>query len=334
VRTLQGSGIPIDLIILQETWEIRFPEKLSLQGFQSIVYRTREGVRGGGVGIYVRNGLNFKERKDLERYKLKTFENIVIEVQYPNRSIIISNLYRSPTPPPLTSVSEHIDNFLETLDVHLSSLTDYQSYIFSDTNINLLRHDNLCSDYLDTLITNGFIQIVSKATRIQNNKASLIDHIMTNTNLASYNNGVIIDDLSDHFMCFMQLSKIKNTKTRLKESTRRQINEMNINNLKIALRNTNWADIYNENDVNSSFNKFWSIFNNLYEVHFPVINVRFNRNKHKINGYMTDDLLTARNTKQELHKKALKNKTPEDTHNYITQRNLYNTMLRQHKQKY
>ena len=49
---------------------------------------------------------------------------------------------------------------------------------------------------------------------------------------------------------------------------------------------------------------------------------------------MTDDLLTARNTKQELHKKALKNKTPEDTHNYITQRNLYNTMLRQHKQKY
>jgi uncharacterized protein YqkB len=49
---------------------------------------------------------------------------------------------------------------------------------------------------------------------------------------------------------------------------------------------------------------------------------------------MTDELLQARNRKLELHKIALKNKTPEDTHNYIIQRNLYNTLLRKSKQKY
>jgi hypothetical protein len=62
--------------------------------------------------------------------------------------------------------------------------------------------------------------------------------------------------------------------------------------------------------------------------------MRFNRNKHKINGFMTDELLLARNRKIELHKISLKNKTLEDTQNYIAQRNHYNTLLRKSKQKY
>ena len=49
---------------------------------------------------------------------------------------------------------------------------------------------------------------------------------------------------------------------------------------------------------------------------------------------MNEELLQARNKKLELHKISLKNKTLEDKHNYITQRNLYNTLLRQSKQKY
>ena len=50
----------------------------------------------------------------------------------------------------------------------------------------------------------------SDAKTEQNNKASLIDHILANSNLQSYCAGTIIDDLSDHFMNFMQISNIKN----------------------------------------------------------------------------------------------------------------------------
>jgi len=49
---------------------------------------------------------------------------------------------------------------------------------------------------------------------------------------------------------------------------------------------------------------------------------------------MTEELLTARATKLELQKISIKNKTPEDTLKYIEHRNMYNTMLRQQKQKY
>ena len=66
VGNVLDSGTPIDLIILQETWELRFPSQLRIPGFQSLSFRTRDRGRGGGVGIYVREGLNFKERPDLE----------------------------------------------------------------------------------------------------------------------------------------------------------------------------------------------------------------------------------------------------------------------------
>jgi hypothetical protein len=89
VRTLLSSEIPLDIIVLQETWELRFANLLIIPGFQGIAYRTRDKGRGGGVGIFVRDGLNFKERPDLENYMLKTFENIVLEIQYPGKSCII-----------------------------------------------------------------------------------------------------------------------------------------------------------------------------------------------------------------------------------------------------
>jgi hypothetical protein len=71
VQTLLTSHVPIDAILLQETWDIKYPHLLNMPGFQNIVYKTRTGMRVGGVGIYIRNGLNFKERKDLENNKLK-----------------------------------------------------------------------------------------------------------------------------------------------------------------------------------------------------------------------------------------------------------------------
>jgi hypothetical protein len=107
VSRLQNSGIYPDTIILQETWDIKYPTQLMLPGYQNIIYRSRLDTRGGGVGIYIREGLNFKERQDLEDYKQKTFENIVLEILYPNKSIIISNIYRSPNPPPNSSMADN-----------------------------------------------------------------------------------------------------------------------------------------------------------------------------------------------------------------------------------
>jgi hypothetical protein len=277
-------------------------------------------------------------RGDLEDYKLNTFENIVLEILYPNKSMIVSNIYRSPTPPPNLTVSDHTELFLNTLDSHLARLSELNKnvYVFTDSNINLLRlHDNpLCSDYLDTLILNGFIQIIGKATRIQHSIPSLIDHIFTNTNLTKYNAGTILDDLSDHFINYKQISPDKTHKPKQNPNIKRQITEMNMRNLKNALGHTDWAPVLSETTVDASFDRFWDIFKSLYDEHFPEISVKFNKNKHKINGYMTPELLEMHNRKLYLHKKALKTKTAQDSDIYKIHRNNYNTALRLSKQKY
>ncbi len=131
VSDLLNALVPLDLIIIQETWEVKYPSLFTLPGFQQIITRTRDGKRGGGVGICIRNGLNFVVRGDLEDYKLNTFENIVLEILYPNKSMILSNIYRSPTPPPNLTVSDHTELFLNTLDSHLARLSNLtKTYMF------------------------------------------------------------------------------------------------------------------------------------------------------------------------------------------------------------
>jgi len=250
---------------------------------------------------------------------------VVLEVQYPSKSYIISNIHRSPNPPPNMSIPDHLENFLETLDSHLSKLTDLNcsSYVFLDANINLLKlnENSLSSDYMDTILTNGFIQLVSKATRIQNNKSSLIDHILSNSNLPTYNVGTIIDDLSDHFMNFIQINQCKIRKREEKGGLRCMINDFNINNFRDSLRLTDWTTVLSDNNVNSSFNNFWDIFKALYDTHLPIKRIKFNINKHKKDGYMTAELLHSRKTKFSLHKLALKSKTQDDWNRYTEYRN-------------
>jgi hypothetical protein len=45
-----GIGLNIEVIALQETWDIKYPDQLIIHGYQKIVFKNRLGMRGGGVG--------------------------------------------------------------------------------------------------------------------------------------------------------------------------------------------------------------------------------------------------------------------------------------------
>ena len=60
VCNVLDSGTPIDLIILQETWELKFPSQLRIPGFQSLSFRTRDKGRGGGCGDLCKGGTEFQ----------------------------------------------------------------------------------------------------------------------------------------------------------------------------------------------------------------------------------------------------------------------------------
>ena len=43
---------------------------VSIPGFVT-EFRNREGIRGGGVGVYVKENINYKRRSDIENRELK-----------------------------------------------------------------------------------------------------------------------------------------------------------------------------------------------------------------------------------------------------------------------
>jgi len=338
INDLNTKGIQIDLIIMQETWAICNPDLIQIDGYQNVIFKNRVNMRGGGVGIYIKKGLSFKIRNDLNLFRVKTFENISIELCYPNKNIVISNIYHSPNPPLNCSLPNHVSEFLEILDGHLNAISDSnkEAYIFLDANIDLLRLENCenAKNYLDTCISNGFLQLVTRATRIQGNHSSLIDHILTNASYSNNKVGTILSDLSDHFINFIQMPFTK-PKTKTKIVNKRCFSQQNVQNFKDSLSALNWMDkMIDKTEVDAAFDCFWKEYSDLFNLHFPVTKFKFNKNVHKVNSYMTSGLLISRKRKLELCKKASKNRTDESFQEYRTYRNIFNSLMRMSKKMY
>jgi hypothetical protein len=293
--------------------------------------------QGGGVGFYINSLLKFKRIVADPPSSPRTFENICLEIIY-NNPIIISNIYRSPNPNIGTSITEHLDQFLISLDTHLTFLnsTKKKSFVLTDANINLavLNQNQLSHNYFNTVLSNGFLPLNTKATRIQGNTHSLIDHILSNSDtLENINIGTIISDISDHFMNFFTIIP-PSANRHHKTNTFRDMNPTNIENFRSQLSNLSWHNVLNSTDVNTSLELFWNDFKTLFDLNFPTKTTRLNNNTHKINSFMTQRLLISRNNRIRLHKLSLVNPSEPNVSKYRTYRNMYNSVLRHSKKHY
>jgi hypothetical protein len=145
------------------------------------------------------------------------------------------------------------------------------------------------------IVNNGFTQCISKATRIVNKSYSLIDHILTNVQQENLTSGTIISDISDHFVTFLFLSSEIN-KPKNEKRVSRNFSPENLQNFKQNLQQLTWENVLQSNNVNDSYNKFWDDFKQIFDLCFPCVKTKFNKNLHKINNFMTRGLLISRMT--------------------------------------
>jgi hypothetical protein len=94
------------------------------------------------------------------------------------------------------------------------------------------------------------------------------------------------------------------------------------------LKNLTWADVKSCNDVNQCYDLFWDKFKTLYDLHLPVKVIKFNKNYHKISGFMTRGLLISRRKKDDLYKLSVTAPSQRNTEQYKMYRNLYNKLIR------
>lgn len=339
---LSENKCNFDIYALQEVYSIIDPDIFHLDNYHPIQFKTRTVNKGGGVAFFISKSLKFKVIDELSIFQEKMFESMFIKVSLnDNSNIIIGNIYRSPTNLNGITPSEQLDGFLEILSNILENLDELNCkvYLLGDFNIDLLKFNNhpKTSEFIDKFFSNGYLQLVNHPSRVSQHanqkSASLIDHIWTNNISQSLESGIITSYLSDHFPIYHILSaKKKNVAP--KKIKFRDFSETNIALFKHHLSHINFNDVMQENDAQVSYDIFHSKFFDLYNLVFVEKELRFNRNIHQIEPWMSRGLLTSRQNKNKLSKNYSKRPSFDNLDKFKTYKNVYNKLLKAMKKLY
>ena len=153
----------IDVVLLQECWQINECLKLRLNNYDGPFLKLRKNSKGGGVGIYTKNSLNAKILDTI--FVESEIETIGVEIKLENETKTIVNCYRPP---------KNNNRAIEILNELFNS---NKGCIFvGDININTLSDNNLSNDYKNLLKENGLHNKIDTPTRLASN--SCLDHVL------------------------------------------------------------------------------------------------------------------------------------------------------------
>ena len=196
---LTVSHYPFDVVTLSETWLKDNPyllEYVSIPGYIS-VFRNRDVIRGGGVGAYLRESINFKRREDIEKLQPE-FEHLWLEIPGRNKhsKVLVGVIYRSTR---ILSTQDWLER-LESLLGFINATWDGLLVLTGDINIDMLSQENhITKDYQSLLDMFDLKQMIDKPTRVTRTSRTLIDHIVTNCPSRVTTTGIVpCSIVSDH----------------------------------------------------------------------------------------------------------------------------------------
>ena len=137
----KGINNPFGILIFTETWlNNDKKDSCKFKGYSAIhLMRPHDQIfdfkeRGGGISIFVREGIDFTHRSDLDTV-LNYLECCFIETSFNNKKYLIAGMYRTPN----TNTKLFIEKFNEIIEPLKSS---HEIIILGDFNINLLNDDS------------------------------------------------------------------------------------------------------------------------------------------------------------------------------------------------
>ena len=149
----------LDIITVEETWLSEPLEPLvQMNGYSFVSKHKNKCKEGGGIGIYVKNEIDYNKRDDLscpKEYE-DLFDYMFIEVKQkaPLKNILVGVFYRPPGGDTVNILTDH-------LKVLLPKITNENKTIVltSDMNINLLQCSNHkpSSFYYDSAYTYAWL---------------------------------------------------------------------------------------------------------------------------------------------------------------------------------
>lgn len=261
----------------------------------------RKSGRGGGLAIYV-------HKRVVDFDKIECFNpnpdptNTSGEFQFIkihqckgfNRTKVIANIYRSPSRQ-VESFNLLLESILPKLDRHSSK----HIILAGDFNVDLIKHDSNSSyqNLIDIMSNYGFIQLVSRPTRVTDHSASLIDHLYTNNQEDTISCNVLTTAVSDHLAIVTTINldntssspyRLANTRnnnhTDPAQSEFRVYNEANNLKFNELISEEDWDSVLSEGlDAQQQFNKFNETYTKHYNTAFPLKSKRIRRQNERVN---------------------------------------------------
>ena len=319
VKMLSEKNIEFDAITLQETWlaENSNVDIFSIPGY-NLIHQGYKCGRKGGLVIYL---------KDMYTYSIhgiykesQHWEGLFIDILGDNLTckVTIANIYR---PPRDNNSNTSIDNFLGPLKETLKSLKRGKSTVIfaGDFNINLLKiqEREKIQEYFDLMTTHNFLPQITLPTRFSKRNGTLIDQIFckfagkTTTAIS----GILMNKISDHLPCFSSINIKKTKKTKPKYINVTVNTPGAINAFKDEIGNMIGDTLFENSlltDPNINYAKLENILLAAKDKHLPRRTVKFNKYKHKINPWMTSEILDSMKYRDKLYAR-LKSTKPESS---------------------
>ena len=161
---LTVNSYPMHIVALSETWlrdQLQLLDYVSIPGFVTEFWN-RECIRGGGVGVYIKENINYKHRRDIENAHPE-LEHLWIEVPGCNKysRALVGVIYNFEC---MLSPSDWL-NSLENLLGYLTVYWDGMLILTGDVNMDMLRpSDHLTKRYQGILEMFELTQIVKRPT--------------------------------------------------------------------------------------------------------------------------------------------------------------------------
>ena len=332
---INSLNFTFSFIALTENWLDESKQDLyDLQGY-SCLHKFRKGKRGGGVSLYIENGIGFTNRSDLEYFDSE-MESLFIEAEGSSfnlsSNVIIAVIYRMPNTS-LDIFDDRIANIMNTI-----TRENKLCYFLGDLNIDLLKHENHSptSGFLDTMYSYSMFPLITKPTRVTKDTATLIDHIFTNNFDvdSKHVQGILCTSISDHYAVFhITGNASKSSLSDTEPSLRRNMCHANIVKFRDAMSAVDWREILSMSDAQVAYSSFHKLISDKYNKCFPIrkINKKYFNNK----PWLTTALKESIKTKNKLYIDRYKGTNcNEKCKIYKAYRNKLNHLLRSAERKH
>ena len=315
---VQLNGQP-DILLLCETWLTKQSPSVNIPGY-SLYRKDRNNKKGGGVAVLVSDHLSSRPRYDLSLGD--ECESLIVEVKLGTTQALISSVYR----PPNTNCKKFVKEFQENIKI-LRKQKNTTLVIGLDHNMDFLKNTNHVNtqNFMETILDNKLIPVITRPTRITHTTATLIDNILVDSSqIGNLTSSICIDNTSDHLPCMAVLHNILMTGKEPIEITTRNLSKQRLDRLNTELVKKDWTCLDSLSTCNEKFDKFHKDLTELIDHFTPLHTKTIRFKKLRKEPWLTAGLIKSINKDKRLYRQMLK---PKHTVNEVTKYKNYHQIL-------